>query len=294
METQNNYCVYIYTNKINKKMYVGQTCQGLHERAGNNGYRYMKNNNYFGNAIKKYGFENFEVEVFADKLTKDEANSMEKLLIKKLNTMYPNGYNLTAGGDGTCGYKHTEEAKTKMSECAKNRSEESRLKNSISHRKENLSDDTLKRMSNARKSVWKNMSDEEKAKYSNDRKKENLSKDTLNKMRQSALNRINSDGYIPNRMYGINNPMSKPVYNISTDDMFITIESASNKFNVSCSGISRACTGEQKTSANCKWLFCYDYLCKNGNVILGAISLGYITQERLDEYISSLNTKEND
>ena len=84
MEVYNDtYCVYIHTNKINNKKYVGQTIHGdnpnLRWKNGG-GYR---NQLYFYQAIQKYGWDNFEHEVVASNLTKEESDNFEKLLIKK-------------------------------------------------------------------------------------------------------------------------------------------------------------------------------------------------------------------
>lgn len=100
MEIYNGeYCVYIHINKINGKAYVGQTCRNPKDR-WDYGYGY-KNQEYFYRAIRKYGWNNFEHEVIASKLTKDEADNFEKLLIEKLNLLNPKyGYNLHEGGSG--------------------------------------------------------------------------------------------------------------------------------------------------------------------------------------------------
>ena len=69
MEIYNgNYCVYIHINKINGKMYIGQTCQKP-EKRWNSGKGY-KDDVYFSTAIQKYSWDNFEHEVIASILTK--------------------------------------------------------------------------------------------------------------------------------------------------------------------------------------------------------------------------------
>lgn len=109
----NNYLVYIHTNKLNGKKYVGQTCQRP-EKRWNNGKGYRLET-YFGKAIKKYGWDNFEHEIVAENLTKEDANELESLLIESLQTRSTqNGYNLTKGGEGTVGVIRSEEYKEKQ------------------------------------------------------------------------------------------------------------------------------------------------------------------------------------
>lgn len=90
--------VYIHTNKINNKMYIGITSTKPQKRWGENGSGY-KGCIKFYNAINKYGWDNFDHEIFASNLTFEEACSMQKLLISKLDTIN-NGYNVKEGGNG--------------------------------------------------------------------------------------------------------------------------------------------------------------------------------------------------
>ena len=62
----------------------------------------------FHNAIRKYGEENIKWEVI-DKVDKwEKLEEIEMFYIQKFDT-YRNGYNMTLGGDGTIGYKQSEE-----------------------------------------------------------------------------------------------------------------------------------------------------------------------------------------
>ena len=106
------YCVYVHINKINGKKYVGQTYKDPEDR-WRNGKGY-KTSPYFYKAIKKYGWDNFEHEIVASNLTKEEADNFEKLLINKLNLMqHEYGYNLKEGGTGG---KFSDSTIQKMSE----------------------------------------------------------------------------------------------------------------------------------------------------------------------------------
>lgn len=102
--------MYIHTNIINNKKYVGLTSMKLNQR-WQNGNNY-KHSTYFYHAIQKYGWENFLHEVYANNLTADEAAELEQKLICELNTTDRNyGYNLDSGG--WCP-KHSEITKDKI------------------------------------------------------------------------------------------------------------------------------------------------------------------------------------
>lgn len=98
IDNENKYKVYVYKNKINNKMYVGQTCRTLRERAGKDGVLYLQCP-AFGHAIKKYGWDTFEPHIVFDHLSREKADYLEKELIKILKTQDSNyGYNISAGG----------------------------------------------------------------------------------------------------------------------------------------------------------------------------------------------------
>lgn len=104
-----NYEGFIYkiTNNINDKIYIGQTRVTIHIRYQEH-LRAAKDDcdNYLYRAMRKYGVDNFAVEVVESILckTKEELkvmlNTKEIYYIKKYNSNNPNfGYNMTRGGD---------------------------------------------------------------------------------------------------------------------------------------------------------------------------------------------------
>lgn len=100
VDNERKYKVYVYTNKINGKKYVGQTCRTLKERAGKDGQGY-KHSPLFWNAIQKYGWDNFESKIAFGELTHEEANEIEKKLISVLRSSDKEyGYNYIEGGTG--------------------------------------------------------------------------------------------------------------------------------------------------------------------------------------------------
>lgn len=128
------YCVYCHINKINGKQYIGLTSkQPPSKRWGSNGINY-KSCTCFYSAIQKYGWNNFEHIILKDNLTANQAEQIEKEYIKLYNTMVPNGYNLTGGGEikkeisnitrerlrtARLGHKNSKESRKKMSESRK-------------------------------------------------------------------------------------------------------------------------------------------------------------------------------
>lgn len=109
--------IYKITNKINDKIYIGQTTLSAIERFNkhwNEANCKNRPNNYFHNALLLYGKDNFSIEVIDTASSRDELNIKEDYWIKKLNARDKNiGYNLQAGGKS--GEKN-EETKKKISE----------------------------------------------------------------------------------------------------------------------------------------------------------------------------------
>ena len=89
--------IYIITNKINNKQYIGQTlCEDIQTR-----WKQHRSKKSIGRCLKsaylKYGLENFNFKIIC--ISFDEAlNELEINYIKKYNTISPNGYNLASGG----------------------------------------------------------------------------------------------------------------------------------------------------------------------------------------------------
>ena len=95
----NSYTVYIHTNKLNGKVYVGITHLEPQQRWKKNGSGYLNRDTYFAKAIIKYGWNNFNHEIIATNLSAEQASEMEIALIEKYNSTNPEfGYNYEKGG----------------------------------------------------------------------------------------------------------------------------------------------------------------------------------------------------
>ncbi|GJQ43785.1 MAG: hypothetical protein JETCAE03_32830 [Ignavibacteriaceae bacterium] len=90
--------IYKITNKINNKIYIGQTNISLKKRLIGH-IKDNRKNNYFHNAIKKYGQNNFIIEHIEYCQNQQELNEREKYWIKHYKSNNKNfGYNSTDGG----------------------------------------------------------------------------------------------------------------------------------------------------------------------------------------------------
>lgn len=72
-------------------------------------------------AIRKYGFDAMTVTVLHTTVDLTELHALEVETIAKLNTQSPNGYNLTAGGEGTLNHIVTDAHKLHLSKCMSER-----------------------------------------------------------------------------------------------------------------------------------------------------------------------------
>lgn len=94
--------IYCYTNLINNKKYVGQT-NNLKRRVKQHkddsfiNYNEARYNQLIHQAIRKYGLNNFKIDILEDNIP-TELIDEKKYYINKYNTIAPNGYNLTEGG----------------------------------------------------------------------------------------------------------------------------------------------------------------------------------------------------
>ena len=158
---EKKWCVYMHINKINNKIYVGQTCQDVHRR-WRNGAGYQKYQ-AIRRAFDKYGWDNFEHIIVFDNLNLDQANCMECFLIDLFDTQNPeNGYNISGGGDNrgerspNYGKHLSEEFKKELSKKAKERYKDpkAREKLSIAFKGRKLSEEHKKRISESKIGVY--------------------------------------------------------------------------------------------------------------------------------------------
>lgn len=119
------YYVYKITNLINDKIYIGKASDirkrwNAHKTAAR--LQDPKDFTIIHRALRKYGFDNFQIEELSNHETEKEALEQEIYIIEKLQSRNRNvGYNITAGGEGTTGLKLSQESKNKMRKAKKDK-----------------------------------------------------------------------------------------------------------------------------------------------------------------------------
>lgn len=234
--------VYLTTNLVNGKQYVGQH---LHDDFD---VKYKGSGHYIKKAFDKYGWDNFDCKVICWCATQTQLNEAEDNYIKLLDTMVPNGYNLKGGGangrfsdearkncsEAHKGFKHTEESRQKMSEVQKGHITSTETREKIAS--------TLK---------GKEFTNERKKKISvsllgntpwNKGKIGIYTEESLQKMSKAKIN---------------NPDISKKVYQYRKDGTFVReYLSASEAMRITDIGhIIECCNGKRKSAGGCLWAY---------------------------------------
>lgn len=203
--------IYKITNKINNKIYIGQS-NNIKRRK--NEHRCIKHetNQSLKKAYIKYGLENFEFEVL-EKCKLEELNGKEKYWIELLKPQY----NRTSGGDGSPNHK--------------------------------VSEETRKLLKQKGKEFWDNLNEETKQKIISQNLKgpaigNKVSEETRNKLRKANLGKVQSKETIEKRKQTIINKKKngyiqtnknhrKKVICIETGEIFNSLKEAKDKYNLS-------------------------------------------------------------
>lgn len=223
--------VYLITNLINNKKYVGQTINSARLRWST--HKYHTNSNcqfHLHRAIRKYGIENFEFEVIDSNINSiDDLNEAESYWIAHYDTFMGEGYNLTSGGGNFI------------------MSEESKHKSSESHKGQIVSDETKKKMSEKR--LGMKFSNEHKQKLSEAHKGKSHSKETRRKISESNKGKI-----------GILSPHSKKVIQIDKDTheeiaCWFSAKEVTKELLINNSSISKCCKGKKSHAGGFIWKY---------------------------------------
>lgn len=106
--------IYIIRNNINDKVYIGQTIQGYKTRWKGHVYATKTEDKPLYNAMRKYGVENFHIELLEDNIPYEELDYKEVCYIEKYDCVRPNGYNISHGGGSYINEKERERMRLRV------------------------------------------------------------------------------------------------------------------------------------------------------------------------------------
>ena len=314
--------IYITTNLVNGKRYLGQ---GTFKKYWQ---KYLGSGIAFKNALKNYRRENFCRNIIYICYSQEELNQVEYDLSVFFNVVESDDwYNLVLGGGTSRGWHPSAETKRKISEKTKERLSDSTNhpmygkhhlvgeKNPMFgvSPKERMDEETYQQWYDKHKQYWENPSNKGKHIWE-DKQHPNLGKQlsdsTKEKISLSAKQRFANPENHP--MYGrsqsdkakkavgdahrgYKNWNSQMVYSLELDMLFWGATEAAQQLNCDGSGISKCCKGKRKscgkhpiTGESLHWIYVNDLIQQDGAFIPGAITLGYVTSEQVNNYLNSL------
>lgn len=240
----NEYIVYKHTNTANGKVYIGITSTSVNERSGSNGKNYKKNTLFY-RAIEKYGWDAFSHEVVFTGISMEEAARREVELISVYNSTNPDfGYNISAGGEGgRAGVPYSDEERNLHSKLMSGENNpcygkygsdhpafgckhtaESRMAVSNALKGRVYSEETLKKMSDARKAIGA---------WSGDKNP------------------------MSGKTYG-SAPHARKILCVDTGEVFDSVKRAAESVGVFSTSITATCAGRQKTCGGLHWEYADD------------------------------------
>ncbi|MBQ4122873.1 GIY-YIG nuclease family protein [bacterium] len=257
-------CIYMYVNKINKKVYIGKAKDFIkrHEQ-------HLKGDLIIDRALKKYGEENFSI-VFLEEDVEDNLrlNQLEKFYITEYDSYCRNGkgYNIAEGGNGG----NTLEGMTDEQRQEHSRKTSEGLKGRVftdEHRKhlseasasriyEKHNEETKQKMSETHKERWQNISNEEKEKFIEQRSGEKnpfYGKHHTEEWKCKQSKKVKKY----HEKYG--HPSIKRVIQYDKNNNLIkvwnSIKQVEDELKIHHSAISMCCQGKRKTAGGYIWKY---------------------------------------
>lgn len=176
-------------------------------------------------------------------------------------------------------------------------SDEAKRKIGEAHKKENLSEETLKKISEYAKErfsipennpMYGKNHTEETRQLMSEKAKARCTDEWREKTSKNLKGKFSGD---KNPNYGNGQPVVQINENESVIGVFISASTAEKYTGVLASSIRFCCVGKYRHASGYRWHYLYDQTRKDGTIISGAITLGLITEA---EALAHLNTPQND
>jgi len=245
--------IYKVTNKINKKIYIGQTIRSMTERKyGHIKSVRMGSTSLFHNSIRKYGIDNFTWEVIDTAHCIEKLNELEISYIAKFNCFIDfqnsNGYNMNTGG-GNYITSHLTKQKLSIINTGKILSTET---------KEKISKGNLGK--SVTESFRKTMSELNKGRVASLETREKISKSLQGKPGRNTGNTHTQETKekISNTKKGTVSWNASPVIQLTMDGEFVrewrSAAFAASQLKLSQGNITSCIHGKRNSTGNYKWI----------------------------------------
>lgn len=225
--------IYIFTNKVNGKKYVGES-MNIYRRMVD--YRSVRPLRPFDKALIKYGINEFDLKImYFPNMTKLELLNIEETFIfLESSLVTEHGYNVCGRGQDSTGRIVSNETRKRMSQSQKGRifSNEHRMKLSQSSKCKIFSNEHRKKIAEANRGRTR-------------------SEETRKRM---------SEGQKMSGRIGDKNLLSKIVIQIDkhtnkTIEKFSNAKEVERKLKISSGNISQCCNGKRKSSGGFIWKY---------------------------------------
>lgn len=216
-------CIYLWTNLVNGKKYVGQT-KCFRNRMSQ--YRNGAFNVRMRKDVKEHGIDNFEITILERDIAKEDLDEREQYWLdyyKSYDERY--GYNICQFASSTRGYKLTPE------QCLAHSLRVKGDRNGMYGKKH--TDEWRKEHSDWLKNKWAN--DEEYRQFWSDK--------------MSGENNY----FYGKRFYGDKNGHAKAIRCIELDKIYTTVKEAAEECGMSRQNISHVLNGRQETAGGYHW-----------------------------------------
>ena len=239
---ENLNCIYMFTNKVNNKKYIGQTID-FNRRLQQHLRESKKDSCKYPlhKAIKKYGIENFDIKILHSNLTKEEMDEKEIFYIQEYKTLDRNyGYNISSGG--SYGNPYAGKTKEEMKEIANKKSESRKGIIFTEEHKSNIS----------KNSYMKGITKEEHPFYG-----KHHSEESKEKNRQAHLGKIHTEESKQKIKKSCEEKFGRKIAQYDKQGNLIqiwkSVKEASKQLGIDQSGIRKCVSGERKSSGGFIW-----------------------------------------
>lgn len=206
--------IYKITNNIDGHCYIGQSInieRRFEEHVNSN-----NTNKYLRDEMNKYGVNNFTFDI-VETCDKDKLSDREKYWIQYFNSTYPNGYNLTDGGNGGNTFQYRTEEEMELTR--KRISEVTSGENNGFYGKHH-SDSTIEFLRKI--NIGKKMSEETKEKLSKSLKGHYMPKEAKNKISEATKKQWQNEDFkkLMKKISTGNKYAQNNTWNIGRTDVF--------------------------------------------------------------------------